>query len=255
VGAQTSIGVFDTFRQYYRARHTSRNTRLYTHAYTHADLPPHRTDQYLLPLQALGLPLSVSKSMCMGFTAQDRDEARAFLQQSGCADSERAIVLAPMTTWPSRCWPPARYAQLGDLLARQGFRVILIGSAKERGTVQAIADGMQNAPILAAGVFGFRQMAALIASASLLVSGDTGPMHVAAAVGTPYLALFGSTPPEGRVPLAGQGVVLRHPIACSPCDQKVCPLAGEAHMRCMRLISVEEVMQAAERLLSAAQAG
>ena len=96
----------------------------------------------------------------------------------------------------------------------------------------------------------FRQMAALIARAPALVSGDTGPMHVAAAVGTPFVALFGPTPADGRAPLAGRGTVLLHPVPCGPCDQKVCPNKDEDQMRCMRLIyggggpsSVETLLQ------------
>jgi ADP-heptose:LPS heptosyltransferase len=60
---------------------------------------------------------------------------------------------------------------------------------------------------------------ALIHRCTFLISGDTGPMHIAAAVGTPYLALFGATPAKGRAPLTGKGLVLQHPVPCGPCDK------------------------------------
>ena len=255
VHAPVTVGIFDTFRRFHRATRTSRNTRLYTHAYAYPGLPPHRVDQYLLALDALGLPKPSAPPMTLGFTEADRDAARAFLRDAGVGEQEQLIVLAPMTTWPSKCWPAERYAALGDHLAESaGCRLVLIGSMRERAAVQAIAAQMTCRPIVAAGDLSFRQMAALLAQATLVVSGDTGPMHVAAAVGTPSVALFGSTSAAWYGPRTTPGVTLSHPVPCGPCDQKVCPNMGEDYLRCLHLISVSEVTQAAERLLTAAQA-
>ena len=255
VGAATTIGIFDTFRQFAGSEKTSPYAKLYTHAYAFPDLPEHRTDQYLLPLQALNVPAPSDKRMRMGFTAEDGGAAEAFLRTSGFEAGRPFAVLAPMTTWPSRCWPPERFAKLGDLLsARAGCDVVLIGSPREseREAVAAIAARMKTPPAQAAGALTFRQMAALIARSVALVSGDTGPMHVAAAVGTPYVALFGPTPVAGRVPLAGRGRALMHPVPCGPCDQKVCPNPPETFLRCMKLLTVEEVFETVSELLTPA---
>jgi len=250
-GAQTTIGVFDTFRQFSGATRTSPYARRYTRAYTYEDLPEHRTDQYLLPLGALGLPQAVGKQMTLGFTAEDSQAAESFLARQGCLDRELLVVLAPMTTWTSRNWPAERYVQLGDALAERGHRVALVSSPspKEREAVSHIAGRMQTPPVLALGTLSFREMAALTARASLVISGDTGPMHVAAAVGTPYLALFGPTPVLGRAPLAGRGLSLAHAVPCGPCDKEFCTQEGENILRCLKLISVEEALSAAEKLL------
>lgn len=252
-GAATTIGVFDTFRQFSGATKTSPYAGRYTHAYTYADLPEHRTDEYLLPLQALDLPLPQDKQMVLGFTAEDAAAASDFLRQEGQPDNEPFVVLAPMTTWESRNWPAERYVQIGDALASLGHRVAVISSPspKEREAVKGIADQMQTPPLLALGSLSFRQMAALLARASLVISGDTGPMHVAAAVGTPYLALFGSTPILGRAPLAGRGLSLAHAVPCGPCDKEFCSQSAENHLRCLKLITVDEARAAAERLLAA----
>ncbi len=252
IGAAQSIGVFDTFRQFYGHTQTSLHTRLYDTAYAFPHLPAHRTDQYLLPLGALGLPPTGDKQMRMGFTADDRDFAALFLARHGVSPAERLVVVAPFTTWAARCWPAARFAALGDTLARQECRIVLIGSAKERPAVEALAAQMTHAPIVAAGSLGFRALAALISQAALVVSGDTGPMHVAAAVGTPFVALFGPTPTPELAPLAGGGTLLRHDVPCGPCSQKVCPNTGEDHMRCMKLITVDEALRAARQTLAAA---
>ena len=250
IGAPVRIGVFDTFREYHRRDRTSRRTRLYTHAFTHADLPPHRTDQYLLPLQALGIDTPRDKRTVIGYTEEDRASADRFLASAGHEEDERLVVIAPTTNWPSRCWPGERFAELGDRLAEERpCRVLLIGTARDRAALDTVAKRMRTRPVVAAGTLTFRQMAALIGRAGLVVSGDTGPMHVAAAVGTPFLALFGPTPTEGRVPLTGGGIALAHPVPCGPCEQERCPRTDEP-LLCLRLITVEEALAAASRLLA-----
>lgn len=239
--ASVKIGVFDTFRQFYGTSATSRNTRLYDHAFTVDDLPAHRTDQYLLPLRPLGIPRP-SPQMQIGFTVDDRAAVDAFLA-GRLKNVRRIAVIAPMTTWPSRCWPADRFAELCDRLP-DDFGVVLIGSKSESDQIEKVAAGTHRPVVKACGVFDFRQAAAMIARADVLVSGDTGPMHVAAAVGTPYVALFGPTPVPGRAPLAGPGRVLVHPVPCGPCDKKICPLSGADHMQCMRLITVDETVDA-----------
>lgn len=254
-GARVRIGVFDTFRQFNRDAPTSRLTRFYAHAYAHPDLPPHRADQYLLPLRALNLPAPADKQMRMGFTDEDAAFVERFLAERGLTLGA-FVILAPMTTWPSRCWPAERYVELGDRLTEEtGAQIVLIGSAGERESVEKIANQMQTTPPLACGALTFRQMAALTAGASVVVSGDTGPMHVAAAVGTPFVALFGPTPVAGRAPLAGRGRVLMHPVPCGPCDQKICPNPPETQMLCLRLVSVDEVLTATQTFLPTRAAG
>lgn len=250
VNAGVNIGVFDTFWQTDSRKATSPRTRLYSTAYTHRDLPAHRTNQYLLPLRALGVPEPHETQMSLGFTAADAAAAQEFLRGHGLAANKPFAVLAPMTTWQSRCWPADRYARLGDALAETlGLSVVLIGSQREAEAVAGVASQMKTAPVLASGVLTFREMAALIAKSALLVSGDTGPMHVAAAVNTPYVALFGPTPAPERAPLTGRGLTLLHPVPCGPCDQKVCPNSGDNFMLCMNLLTVEEVLAASKSLL------
>jgi ADP-heptose:LPS heptosyltransferase len=246
-GAPVRVGVFDTFRQYHGATTTSGRTRLYTHVFTHDELPAHRTDQYLLPLKALGVAAPAEKRMYLGYTADDRRAADRFLAEHGITG--RFVAVAPTTGWPTRNWPGERYAALCDGLAeRHGLRAVLLAGPGDREALDAIAAQTKSRPIVAAGAFGFRTLAALLARAALLVSGDTGPMHAAAAVGTPYLALFGPTPVAGRAPLVGAGRSLAHPVPCGPCDRKRCANAAEP-LLCLRKIDVREALSAAAELL------
>ena len=253
IGAPLRVGIFDTFRRFYRAQKTSKNTRFYTHAYAYPKLPDHRIDQYLLTLQALGLPPDPAPPLSMGYTKADKEVVLRFLAGNGFNGEQPLVLLTPLTTWPTKCWPLERYAALGNALAEQhGCRVVVIGSAKERDAVEALADQMEPRPLTAAGTLSFRQMAALVDQSALVISGDTGPMHVASALGVPQVALFGPTSPKWYGPRSPHAVSLLHPVPCGPCDQKVCPNDGEAHMLCMKLLTLPEVLDTALSLLAKA---
>ncbi len=253
-GAPISVGVFDTFKRYYGASRKPHYRRLYTHAFAEPGLPDHRVDQYALTLQALGLPPSQPEPMSMGYTSEDASAAEDFLRSQGQPSGQTFVVLAPMTTWPTKCWPPERFVALGDALVRRhGCRVIVMGSAKERPGLEEIAARMETAPVVVAGELSFRQAAALLDRAALLVSGDTGPMHVASALGTPQIALFGATSPAWYGPRSGRALVMAHPVPCGPCDRKVCRNTDDPHL-CMRLLSVEEVLKNAAALLDRQEA-
>ena len=254
VAAPVSIGIFDTFKRFYGKAHNPHFRRFYTHVYDAPDLATHRIDQYLLTLEALGLPPNPASPMSMGYTEADRAAANQFLAEQGVTAGERLVVLAPMTTWPTKCWSSERYAELGDALVEQhGCRIVVIGSGKEREAVEALASQMKPRPVTAAGSLTFRQMAALIDQAALLVSGDTGPMHVASALGIPQIALFGATSPQWYGPRSKHALSLLHEVPCGPCDQKVCANTGADYLRCLKLITVEEALTAAQKLLSAKQ--
>lgn len=247
-GASVRVGIFDTFRRFYGARKTSSYTRLYHHNYAHPNLPDHRIDQYLLTLDALNVPRPTEARMSFGYTESQQETADRFLREHRIAGT-RFAVLVPQTTWPTKCWPAERFIGLADALHRAGLRVVLSGSPKEAESIRALAAQMAFEPTVLAGQMTFAEFGALLDRAALLVSGDTGPMHLAAALQTPYVALFGPTSPRWYGPRTGPGLVLLHPVPCGPCDQKICPNQGEAHMQCMRLLTLDEVTQACLKVL------
>lgn len=252
------VGIFDTFREYHRAKSTSRRARLFNHAFTYSDHPPHRVDQYLLPLKALGLPLPApeNKRLVMGYTNDDARAADAYI--TGELEGAPFVLVAPLTGWPSRVWPAERYAAICDGIAQAtGHRVVLTsgGNPKDRAVVEYVAELMQTRPHLAIGTFGLRALAALIERADLVLSGDTGPMHIASAVDTPYVALFGPSPIERFAPLVGRGLPMARPVPCGPCHQFECKNKGDDHQLCLKLLTVEDVLDACLSYLSGPQAG
>jgi ADP-heptose:LPS heptosyltransferase len=156
-------------------------------------------------------------------------------------EGARIVVLNPTVglAIPSRLWPPEYFARLGEMIGKElGAAVVLTGAPYDREYCGTIAEGTDPRPIVAAGELTLGQTAALIRRADLLVSGDTGPLHVAAAVGTRAIGLYGSVNTERSRPIGEGHVVLKREMWCLPCEEKVCPLGTT---QCMKDITPEEV--------------
>jgi heptosyltransferase-1 len=158
------------------------------------------------------------------------------------------VVLHPAARWPTKLWEAERWRRLAATLAAEGASVILTGSTADEAVAGEIAQGMQPPLRSLVGRLSLKQLAAVLRSVDLMVTVDSGPMHIAGAMGTPVLALFGPTDPARTGPL-GPGGVLRQPLPCSPCLQRKCRISDT--YRCMRDLEVGEVMRAAQQLLSA----
>ena len=166
-------------------------------------------------------------------------------------------VFAPGAEFgPAKRWPAAYFADIG---LRTDLPVVLLGSAKEAEVCEDIAKRInQERPRLArslAGQTDLSQAMALIASAQAMLSNDSGLMHVAAAMGVPQLALFGSSSPLHTPPLSDKAAVMwlkteanyQPPLDCAPCFERVCPLG---HMRCLNDLTPERVELAWREVVS-----
>lgn len=148
-------------------------------------------------------------------------------------------------------WLPERFAELARILADRGAVVALVGSRADRDVAREVRiQASRSGPIKNfAGETSLEDLVALLAAADLLVANDSGPMHLAGAVGTPVVALFGSTNERETYPLteAGKLHLLKVPgIACSPCKLRECPIDH----RCMTRMTVATVLAAAEEVLA-----
>ena len=152
------------------------------------------------------------------------------------------IIVHPCAAWPTKCWDAGRVAAVCDSLRKTcDARIVFAGSAAEQTLVSSIISRMAEPAINLAGRTTLRELACLLARASLMVAMDSGPMHLACAVGTPVVALFGPTAPWRTGPFGSRYSVIRKELLCSPCyKKKACPLG---HHRCMAGIAVEDVLQ------------
>ena len=163
----------------------------------------------------------------------EADKARATAKRFGIEG--RYAVFCPGAEYgPAKRWP-----YFAELAARMPLPVVLLGSARDREACAGV-PGLDLA-----GRTSLDEALELIACAELVVSNDSGLMHVAAALERPQLALFGSSSPEHTPPLSARARVVWLQLECSPCFARVCPLG---HFRCMKDLSVERALEEIARL-------
>ncbi len=211
---------------------------------------PHQIERYLHLVRALGG--NGTPSLRLPVTAAAREIAGRVLTDHGIGPGDLPVALNPGAVYGSaKRWPVERFAMVADGLAeRCGARILLIGSKQERSIMDAVSARMQHPAINLGGRTDLRTLMGVLERTRLLVTNDTGGMHVAAAVGTPVLAVFGPTDPQTTGPLASYYRIVREPVPCSPCLLRECPIDH----RCMTRITVDHVLQAALELLNAPHA-
>jgi len=185
-------------------------------------------------------------------TPSDRKAAAQLLSALGMPEGRQYIVMHVGAKRPTNRWPLERYARVADEIARRyGVEIVLTGSAAELPVVEQVCGFMTERAFAACGCLDLKQTAALLEGACLYVGNDTGPMHLAAAVGTPVVAVFSARDfPEKWYP-AGEGhIVLRQDVPCSPCFKQIC----DKELACLTKIHVEDVLGAVERQLSGREA-
>ncbi|MDZ4781082.1 MAG: glycosyltransferase family 9 protein [Planctomycetia bacterium] len=175
----------------------------------------------------------------------DQHTVDAWWKAQNIRDRERLVLLNPHCRKDANRWPVERFTALARNLTNQpGVRVALVGGAVARDVCDAIAAPLGDRIARADGAMGLLASAELIRRADAFVTGDTGPMHIAAAVGTPIVALFGPANPLRTGPYTDRAKVIYKKLSCSPCYARDrCPL-GHAVPACMAEISVGEVQSA-----------
>ncbi len=169
--------------------------------------------------------------------------ARQRLARAGVYPDRKTVAMGVgSTNSMAKRWPSDRYAQLKDMLrARLGANVVLLGSANEHEVSEIVASSGRGA-INLAGKTDLGQAAALLSVVDLFISNDMGLAHVADAVGTPTITIFGPTNAATTRPFSENSEILRKDVECSPCMLRDCPIDH----RCMTRLTVEEVFEAAE---------
>ena len=155
-------------------------------------------------------------------------------------DAAPAIFCPGAEFGPAKRWPARHYAVLAQRLATQQMPVWLVGSERDRALGQEIAQLAQGTALNLCGRTSLEQALDLIAGARLVVSNDSGLMHVAAALDRPLLALYGSSSPTYTPPLSPRAKILTLNTDCSPCFQRVCPLG---HFKCLEDLTPETVLK------------
>jgi len=174
--------------------------------------------------------------------------ARDFLQSRGVREDRTMVALCPGSiNSRAKRWPAERYAQLADrLIDELGAQVLLIGSSAEAEVSREVSRQMRHQPMVLTGQTELDKLVATLSLVDLLVTNDTGPAHIASALGRPTLVIFGPTNPLATRPFSPFGEIVREPPDCAPCMLRDCPIDH----RCMTAITPAAVFERARALLS-----
>lgn len=235
-GVKTRVGFASDFRSF-----------LLTHA---VPFPPQRGKEHLVHtykriLEPLGIPLSTTQPR-LYVTDSEKDAAKQILIQQNIPPGASIVGINPGAAYGSaKCWLPERFREvISQLAARPNTYVVCFADPTGAELVHGICKGMPSNVIDLAAATNLRELIALIEQCTVFLTNDSGPMHIAAALKTPLVALFGSTNDVATGPY-GHGEVIHKHVECSPCYRRTCPI----DFRCMTGITSDEVYIALARYL------
>jgi heptosyltransferase I len=208
------------------------------------DYEHHAVDRYLKVAEYLGCD-PVGRCSPVPFAEPERQAVDRLLEQAA-ADKRPLVAVNPMAKWPTKIWEIDRFAAVASRVARElGAAIVFTGSDNDRAVIHRAVGMMPDPPLNLAGRTTLKQLAYLYTRCRVLVTTDTGPMHIAAAMGCPVVALFGPTAPWRTGPYGDGHTVISSGMGCSPCFKKRCD-----HMTCMKEIGVDQVVEAVRRVLA-----
>ncbi len=205
----------------------------------------HQVEDYRALLEAMDVPFAPVPTPTLSLDDERRGQGRALLVRAGIAADARPLVgLFPGAEFgPSKRWPLARFTELSLELRRRlpaSRQLILAGPREVWLAVRLYEETGKLHPVLGPDL-DLARLATVLAQLDLLVTNDSGPMHLAAALGVPCIALFGSTDPRRTAPVGASHQVLYTDRWCSPCFRRHCPLL---HHRCMKELTVAAAVEA-----------
>jgi heptosyltransferase III len=206
----------------------------------------HRIDRDLEALKPMNIQAN-SRNPQLWLSLEEANSADQLLDQLGILRSQPYVILQPGARYWFKTWPTERFAELADeLTAQYGCQVLIGGSAQDIDLAQQIRQTAKSSPVIMAGRTTVKQFAAIAKQSALFVGSDSGAMHIAAAMGTPVVALFGPSSPHEWGPRGGPVEILYKDLDCRSCFHPTCTRGEE---NCMKLIGVEEVCAAARRMV------
>ncbi len=218
------------------------------------DPSSHEINRNLSLLQALGIKSSGQKFPELYPSVADRETVDGFLAARAAGPGDNLIGIAPGTAWNTKRWPPDRFADLALKLLAEDWQIVVLGGGGDERLLSRYFPPGKGSPVIdATGKLTILQSAELIGRCRALVCNDSAPMHLAAAVRTPVVALFGATVPAfGFGPLGPRDIVLEtRGLSCRPCSNhggKRCPIESFV---CMLNITPDQVVEAVNRAVGA----
>ena len=213
----------------------------YNYKVSHPPIEMHAVDRYLLIAKELGADIT-KKDFKINIPEKEKRYAASLISRN---KKRPLIAINPSARWETKMWPLKRYAGLIDAIAvKLKAQPVLIGSKEDEVRVNELLSMTMSRPLNLSGKTSLLQLSALLKKVALLITNDSGPMHIAAAVGTPVIAIFGPTRPVRTGPYGNGHVVLQSGLPCANCLKKRC-----SDLKCMESITVDEVFNSVKKLL------
>jgi ADP-heptose:LPS heptosyltransferase len=205
----------------------------------------HKVEYHLDIARYLGCPVT-DVDWGVRLTDDEREKAVSLLKSRGIV--KPFALVHPGSRLKLKMWRPERYAALIRKMADDGLKVALLGHPSEKDVTDDILDKSGGAAVSLVGAFDMRQLMAVIAEAGLLVCNDSGPLHMAAALGTPVVAVFGPSKSVETAPYLVKSEVVEKDYPCRfRCDESVCQ--NVRYHGCMEDISVDDVFRAVQKIM------
>ncbi len=219
---------------------------LLTHSVRRNPSPGHQIQYYLDLVAALG-EAGEPSAPSVRISPRDREWADDFIRSMGVSSKETLVGLCPGAAYgAAKMWLGGRFIQVSRRICEHSSaRFLVFGGKSDSEACSTVADGIGEMAINLCGKTTLRELAALMERCALVISNDSGPLHLAAAAGTPVIGIFGSTDPTRTAP-PQNCTVIKKSVPCSPCFKRECP----TDFQCMTSISAEEVYQEAAQILS-----
>lgn len=208
----------------------------------------HRKDYYLEVARGMGIPVNDSGEPDFFISPDDERKAGGLLSSEGVSAGDKYIVINPGANWERKRWEIKSFSRLSDqLIEHTGRKIVVTGSGKDvRLACQMIAE-MKHPPVVLTGKTNLKMLGAILKKAELVIANDSGPLHLARALGAKTIALYGPTSPAITGPLGSTpGVEMVKEVGCRrPCYQEQC-----ADRKCMEEITVGEVFEVAKTVIA-----
>jgi len=206
----------------------------------------HRSDSYLQVVESFGVPVKDRRAM-LSVSVDAQESSTKKLKEKGILESDPFLVINPGGNWDLKQWPRMNFTKLIKKIQQEELpQVIIGGAAKDVKLAREIIAPLKNKPLILAGQTSIKEIIAIMQKAVLVISGDSGPLHMANGVGTKTIGIFGPTSPKITGPRGcGHATILKQDVGCNrlPCYFLECP-----DNVCMKAVSVDAVFREVLRL-------
>ena len=202
----------------------------------------HAVDRNINLVKHLGVkPEKVTFTMFIG--EEDKRRAEHHLSDNKINKNKRLVAINSQAGWATKIWSPLKLAKLSDMIIKDfDAQIIFTGGKDDNPSVENILFSMDHRAVNLAGKTTLKELAHILSISDLMITMDSGPMHIASAMGTPTVPLFGPTAPWRTGPYCNNSIIIRNQIPCSPCFKRKCDT-----MDCMNKISIDDVLGAVQK--------